>query len=113
MNGDTVNSISDVTERIENLESRIRELIAETKSVSEDRDYWRTAVEESVVASNNKTTKYRVEMLFAYGWDDAGWSNDGSPWLFDTVEEAQAEIDDFCLTFHFMHSPSDFRVVAT
>lgn len=106
------NSISDVTERIENLESRIRGLLAECQSARVELDRG-AAVEESVVASNNKTTKYRVEMLFAYGWDDAGWSNDGSPWLFDTVEEAQAEIDDFCLTFHFMHSPSDFRVVAT
>jgi hypothetical protein len=45
-------------------------------------------------------TKFLVEHHFSYGWDDAGWStttdDNGTmvPHLFDTREEAQAEIDD-------------------
>jgi hypothetical protein len=39
-------------------------------------------------------TKFLVEHLFSYGWDDAGWSSGNKPWLFDTREAAQAEIDD-------------------
>ena len=48
-------------------------------------------------------TKYSVEYRYSYGWDDAHWTRgDGrnpeglERWLFDSVEEAQAEIDDFC-----------------
>jgi hypothetical protein len=39
-------------------------------------------------------TKFLVEHHFSYGWDDAGWSSGDEPWLFDTREAAQAEIDD-------------------
>ena len=39
-------------------------------------------------------TKFLVEHHFSYGWDDAGWSSEDKPWLFDTREAAQAEIDD-------------------
>jgi hypothetical protein len=84
---------------------------AEFRSTREGRAYWRAVTEKKDITTKRKTPKYRVEMLFAYGWDDAGWSHDDSPWRFDSVEEAQAEIDDFCRTFHFMHSQSDFRVV--
>lgn len=38
---------------------------------------------------------YRVEMEFAYGWDDAGWNDDGVLLRFDSREEAEREIDDF------------------
>jgi hypothetical protein len=41
------------------------------------------------------TTKFRVEMLFSYGWDDAGWTKDDKPWRFDTIAEAEAEITEF------------------
>ena len=41
-------------------------------------------------------TKYSVETRYSYGWDDAHWTSGDGRWLFDSVEEAQAEIDDFC-----------------
>jgi len=41
--------------------------------------------------------KYKVEHNFIYGWDDADWheGDDETPWRFDSIEEAEAEIDDF------------------
>lgn len=39
--------------------------------------------------------KYRVEMKFAHGWDDAEWSENGEPLRFDTPEDADDEISDF------------------
>ena len=38
--------------------------------------------------------KYKVEQHFAYGWDDAGWTDDDEPLRFNTVTEAQEEIDE-------------------
>lgn len=37
---------------------------------------------------------YKVEHNFAYGWDDAGWTEDDKPMRFNSRVEAQAEIDD-------------------
>lgn len=37
-------------------------------------------------------TGYKVERLFAYGWDDAEWTIDGEPQRFDTKADAQAAI---------------------
>jgi hypothetical protein len=44
-------------------------------------------------------TKFLVQLLFSYGWDDAGWSTTDDtgamvPDLYDTREAAQAAIDD-------------------
>lgn len=56
--------------------------------------------------------KYMVQMEFTYGWDDAGWESDGEPWRFDTIEEAQAEINDLCESFpDGSYHPEDFRIV--
>jgi hypothetical protein len=113
-------STGDIAGRIEYLERLTREtgeLLAELKSAREERDYWRNVVEKKDITAKSETPKYLVEMLFSHGWDDANWTHDDSPWRFDSIEEAQAEIDDLCRTFHddplFMHKPSDFRVVAT
>jgi hypothetical protein len=38
--------------------------------------------------------KYKVELNFSYGWDDAGWEDDDKPTRFDSIEEAQAAIDE-------------------
>jgi hypothetical protein len=38
--------------------------------------------------------KYKVELYFSYGWDDAGWENDDGPMRFETEAEAQTEIDE-------------------
>ena len=35
-----------------------------------------------------------VEHHFIYGWDDAGWQEEGRPMRFDTPDEAQEAIDD-------------------
>ena len=47
--------------------------------------------------------QYMVECDYAGGWSDAEWTetdaaNNEKPWRFDTVEEAQAEIDDLIET---------------
>lgn len=68
-------------------------------------------------------TKYCVEYRYSYGWDNAhykedysmsifGTINDGQ-WLFDSVEEAQAEIDDYCSVPEpdKPYIKTDFRVV--
>ena len=43
--------------------------------------------------------RYRIEVQFAYGWDDAGWTEekDGAvkPTRFRTIREAQAALDEF------------------
>ena len=47
--------------------------------------------------------KYKVECNFLGGWDDAGWQQTDPktgfeiPWRFDSIEEAEAEIDDFLI----------------
>lgn len=45
-----------------------------------------------------KRQLYKVEMLFIYGWDDAGWtisarSGRDRPMRFSSITAAQAEID--------------------
>jgi hypothetical protein len=60
--------------------------------------------------------KYIVEQNFMYGWDDAGWLVDDKPMRFDSVEDAQAEIENHvfeCLVeFGDGHTmASDFRIV--
>lgn len=40
--------------------------------------------------------KYKVERLFSYGWDDAGWSEDDKPMRFDSIQEARADIEETC-----------------
>lgn len=43
--------------------------------------------------------KWKVEMQFSYGWDDADWGEDTDegrvPTRFDTKKEAEAEIRTF------------------
>lgn len=43
--------------------------------------------------------QYKIEALYTYGWDDAGWSeeNDGAtkPLRFQSIECAQTELDEF------------------
>ena len=38
--------------------------------------------------------KYKVLHHFSYGWDDAGWSN-----TYNTIGEAQDEIEDHIKTY--------------
>lgn len=65
---------------------------------------------------------YKVEMRYSYGWDDAGWCDEGKPWRFATKEEAQEEINDLCrymnagkgaaeLRAGDRYDPADYRVV--
>lgn len=71
-------------------------------------------------------TKFLIQLAFSYGWDDAGWStspNDNGtmvPHLFDTREEAQAEIDDLIRSVAIAvaegdmsdeYDASDYRIV--
>ena len=39
--------------------------------------------------------KFKVNHRYASGWADADWHEDGKPWLFDTVADAESEIDSF------------------
>jgi hypothetical protein len=59
--------------------------------------------------------KFKVEMLFDYGWDAAGWMVDDKPMGFDSVEEAQAEIDEHIKDCHEAFGPGesaeDYRIV--
>lgn len=64
--------------------------------------------------------KYRVERYYSYGWDDAGFSEDDIPMTFDSVEAAQAAIDDSIEAQHTAvaqgcmtcaEAPSDYRIV--
>ena len=67
---------------------------------------------------------YRVEMKYFYGWDDAGWTEDSDeaskPMRFETVLQAQAELNDFfakvmaAITAGDMdieENPKDYRIV--
>lgn len=63
---------------------------------------------------------YKVEMRFAYGWDDAGWLEDDVPMRFDLEDQAVGEIEDHCRLYREaftggdMSEPcyeEDFRVV--
>lgn len=56
------------------------------------------------------TIAYKVEREFIYGWDDAGWRNPGTAWLFNTHAAAQEEINSLCL--YMGYDPAEFRVVA-
>lgn len=68
--------------------------------------------------------RYRVEMLFIYGWDDAGWTEGDEtseyPLRFSSVAAAQAEIDDLVRScdqavkdgnMQDSHTADEFRVV--
>ena len=43
--------------------------------------------------------RYKIEAIYTYGWDDAGWTEetDGAtkPIRFETVNHAQAELEEF------------------
>ncbi len=69
--------------------------------------------------------RYRVEIKYIYGWDDAGWTDetdeDSKPTRFESVQEAQAELDDHfakvraVVAFGDMdieENPADYRIVA-
>ena len=58
--------------------------------------------------------KYMVEHRYIYGWDDAGWSENDLPWRFDSVEAAQAEIDETVQAANeagMEYDAGDYRVV--
>jgi hypothetical protein len=58
--------------------------------------------------------KFMVQQNFGYGWDDAGWTCDDTPMRFDSVEEAQAEIDEFiadCAAAGMDYGQKDYRIV--
>lgn len=43
--------------------------------------------------------QYKIEAIYTYGWDDAGWTEetDGvtKPMRFETVSHAQVELEEF------------------
>ena len=43
--------------------------------------------------------RYKIELYYIYGWDDAGWSDDTDwetkPTRFETVAEAQTALAEF------------------
>lgn len=58
--------------------------------------------------------KFKVEQRIGFGWDDAEWTVDGQPMRFDSIEEAQAEIDEFindCLDEGMIYHREDYQVV--
>jgi hypothetical protein len=69
--------------------------------------------------------RYKVEMKYIYGWDDAGWTDetdeDSKPTRYETILEAQAELDDHfakvkaAVAFGDMdieENTADYRIVA-
>jgi hypothetical protein len=63
--------------------------------------------------------KYIIEQEFIHGWDDAGWTRNDIPELFDTREEAQDAIDRMIKDVHDAvlagdmsndYDPDEFRV---
>ena len=61
------------------------------------------------------SNKFKVEMMFFHGWDDAEWTIDGIPQRFDSEQEAQDEIDEFIADAKedgLKYDKEDFRVVA-
>ena len=59
--------------------------------------------------------KYKVEQLYAYGWDDLPTADDGNPVRYSTKKEATTEIADFIKQtlkyFEYPYDKKDFRVV--
>ncbi len=58
--------------------------------------------------------RWKVECLFAHGWDDAEWTVDGEPQRFTSVAEAEAEIDEHiadAAEAGLEYSRSEYRVV--
>lgn len=68
--------------------------------------------------------RYKVEMKYFYGWDDAGWTEDSDeasrPMRFETVHQGQAELNGFfsnvkaAVTSGSMgieENPKDYRIV--
>lgn len=68
--------------------------------------------------------RYKVEMKYFNGWDDAGWTEDNGeaskPMRFESIHRAQAEFDDFfakvkaAITAGDMdieENPKDYRIV--
>ena len=68
--------------------------------------------------------RYKVELRYFYGWDDAGWTeetDEGSKHLrFESVREAQAELDDLFADvkaavasgdMDLEENPDDYRIV--
>lgn len=43
--------------------------------------------------------RYKIEALYTYGWDDAGWTEETDavtkPMRFEAVNQAQAELEEF------------------
>ena len=39
--------------------------------------------------------KYKIQELMLSGWQDAEWAIDGEPQLFESIDEAKAEVDEF------------------
>jgi len=58
--------------------------------------------------------KYKVEYEFSYGWENSGFQTDGKDSRFNTVEEAQAEIDECVKQSNISgmgYSREEYRVV--
>lgn len=57
---------------------------------------------------DERRSYYVVEHDFLYGWDDAGWQEDGKPQRFPTREIAQRAIEEHCRELDF--DVNDYRV---
>lgn len=68
--------------------------------------------------------RYKVEMKYFHGWDDAGWTEDSNeasrPMRFETVRQAQTELNDFFAkvkaavtsgSMSIEENPKDYRIV--
>lgn len=58
--------------------------------------------------------QFKVEYHFGYGWDDAGWQVDDRTMRFNSVEEAQAEINEHvsdCAAEGLDYAQEDYRIV--
>ena len=75
----------------------------------------------SIVENKREECKYAVQMrmithLGFNAWVNASWTHDGSQRMFNSVEEAQAEIKTHCSHFsslfgRYTYFESDYRVV--
>jgi len=73
---------------------------------------------------SNNTMRYKIQLRYIYGWDDAGWTEEingiEEPMRFETIEQAQAALEEFFAEITIAvaagdmdmeENPDDYRIV--